>query len=49
MSDADVDAILTAAVAEAAATGVSGNAAMGKIMAIAGVAKAGGQGGHARP
>ena len=34
MSDAEVDAILTAAVAEVAATGVSGNAAMGKIMAI---------------
>ena len=34
MSEADVDAILTAAVAEVAATGVSGNAAMGKIMAI---------------
>ena len=34
MSEAEVDAILTAAVAEVAATGVSGNAAMGKIMAI---------------
>ncbi|MEQ1596951.1 MAG: GatB/YqeY domain-containing protein [Casimicrobium sp.] len=34
MSDADVDAILTAAVAEVAAAGVTGNAAMGKIMAI---------------
>ena len=34
MSEADVDAILTAAVAEVAATGVSGNAALGKIMAI---------------
>jgi len=34
MSDAEVDAILTAAVAEVAATGVTGNAAMGKIMAI---------------
>ena len=34
MSDAEVDAILTAAVAEVAAMGVTGNAAMGKIMAI---------------
>ena len=34
MSDAEVDAMLTAAVAEVAATGVTGNAAMGKIMAI---------------
>lgn len=34
MSDAEVDAILTAAVADVAATGVTGNAAMGKIMAI---------------
>ena len=34
ISDAEVDAILTAAVAEVAATGVTGNAAMGKIMAI---------------
>ena len=34
MSDAEVDAILTAAVAEVAASGVTGNAAMGKIMAI---------------
>ena len=34
MSDAEVDAILVAAVAEVAATGVTGNAAMGKIMAI---------------
>ena len=34
MSDAEVDAILTVAVAEVAATGVTGNAAMGKIMAI---------------
>lgn len=34
MSDAEVDAILAAAVAEVAATGVTGNAAMGKIMAI---------------
>ena len=34
MSEAEVDAILAAAVAEVAATGVTGNAAMGKIMAI---------------
>ena len=34
MSEAEVNAILTAAVAEVAATGVTGNAAMGKIMAI---------------
>ncbi len=34
MSDAEVDAVLSAAVAEVAATGVTGNAAMGKIMAI---------------
>jgi uncharacterized protein len=34
MSDAEVDAVLTAAIAEVAASGVSGNAAMGKIMAI---------------
>ena len=34
MSDAEVDAILTAAVAEVAAAGGTGNAAMGKIMAI---------------
>ena len=34
MSEAEVDAILDAAVAEVAATGVTGNAAMGKIMAI---------------
>ena len=34
MTDADVEVILTAAVAEVAATGVTGNAAMGKIMAI---------------
>ena len=34
MSEAEVDAILTAAVAEVAASGVVGNAAMGKIMAI---------------
>ncbi len=34
MSDAEVDAVLAAAVAEVAATGVTGNAAMGKVMAI---------------
>ena len=34
MSEAEVNAILDAAVAEVAATGVTGNAAMGKIMAI---------------
>ena len=34
MSEADVDAVITAAVAEVAATGVAGNAAIGKIMAI---------------
>ncbi len=34
MNDADVDAVITAAVAEVAASGVAGNAAMGKIMAI---------------
>ena len=34
MSDADVDAVIAAAVAEIAATGVAGNAAIGKIMAI---------------
>lgn len=34
MSDAEVDAVITAAVAEVAASGVTGNAAMGKIMAI---------------
>lgn len=34
MSDADVDAVIAAAVAEVAATGVTGNAAIGKIMAI---------------
>lgn len=34
MSDADVEAVVKAAVAEVAATGVSGNAAMGKVMAI---------------
>ena len=34
MSEAEVDAVITAAVAEVAATGVAGNAAIGKIMAI---------------
>ncbi len=34
MSDAEVDAVITAAVAEVATSGVTGNAAMGKIMAI---------------
>jgi uncharacterized protein len=34
MTDAEVDAVLTAAIAEVAASGVTGNAAMGKIMAI---------------
>ncbi len=34
MSDADVDAVIAAAVAEVAASGVTGNAAIGKIMAI---------------
>jgi uncharacterized protein len=34
MSDADVEAVVKAVVAEVAATGVSGNAAMGKVMAI---------------
>ena len=34
MSDADVDAVIAAAVADVAATGVAGNAAIGKIMAI---------------
>ncbi len=34
MSDADIEAAVKAAVAEVAATGVSGNAAMGKVMAI---------------
>ena len=34
MSDAEVDTVLAAAVAEVAATGVTGNAAMGKVMAI---------------
>jgi uncharacterized protein len=34
MSDADIEAAVKAAVAEVAASGVSGNAAMGKVMAI---------------
>jgi uncharacterized protein len=34
LSEAEVDAVLAAAVAEVAASGVSGNAAMGKVMAI---------------
>jgi uncharacterized protein len=34
MSDADIEAVVKAAVAEVAASGVTGNAAMGKIMAI---------------
>ena len=34
MSDTDVDAVIAAAVAEVASTGVTGNAAIGKIMAI---------------
>ena len=34
MTDAEVDTVLTAAINEVAASGVSGNAAMGKIMAI---------------
>jgi uncharacterized protein len=34
MSEAEVDAVIKAAVAEVAATGVTGNAAIGKIMAI---------------
>lgn len=34
MSDAEVDAVLAAAIAEVAASGITGNAAMGKIMAI---------------
>jgi uncharacterized protein len=34
MSDADIDAVLSEAVADVAASGVTGNAAMGKIMAI---------------
>ncbi len=34
MSEAEVDAVIAGAVAEVAATGVTGNAAIGKIMAI---------------
>jgi uncharacterized protein len=34
MSDAEIEAVVKAAVSEVAASGVSGNAAMGKIMAI---------------
>jgi uncharacterized protein len=34
MSDAEVEAVVKAAVAEVAASGVTGNAAMGKVMAI---------------
>ncbi len=34
MSDAEIEAVVQAAVTEVAATGVSGNAAMGKVMAI---------------
>jgi uncharacterized protein len=34
MSDADVDAVIAAAAADVAASGVTGNAAMGKVMAI---------------
>ncbi|TAG79870.1 MAG: GatB/YqeY domain-containing protein [Burkholderiales bacterium] len=34
MTDADIEVAVKAAVAEVAATGVSGNAAMGKVMAI---------------
>lgn len=34
MSDAEIEAVVNAAVAEVAASGVSGNAAMGKVMAI---------------
>ena len=34
MSSADVDAVIASAVAEVAASGVAGNAAIGKIMAI---------------
>jgi uncharacterized protein len=34
MSDAEIEAVVKTAVAEVAASGVSGNAAMGKIMAI---------------
>lgn len=34
MSDAEVEAVVKAAVADVAASGVTGNAAMGKVMAI---------------
>jgi uncharacterized protein len=34
MSDAEIDAVVKAAVEEVAASGVSGNTAMGKVMAI---------------
>jgi uncharacterized protein YqeY len=34
MSDAEVDAVIKAAIAEVAASGVAGNAAMGEIIAI---------------
>ncbi len=34
MSDAEVDAVIKAAVTEVAASGVTGNAAMGKVMAL---------------
>ncbi len=34
MGDAEIDAVLSAAITEVAASGVTGNAAMGKIMAI---------------
>jgi uncharacterized protein len=34
MSDAEIEAVVKAAVTEVAASGVSGNAAMGKVMAI---------------
>lgn len=34
MGEAEIEAVVKAAVAEVAATGVSGNAAMGKVMAI---------------
>lgn len=34
LSDAEIEAVVKAAVTEVAATGVSGNAAMGKVMAI---------------
>ena len=34
LGDAEIEAVVKAAVAEVAATGVSGNAAMGKVMAI---------------